>query len=136
MRKKSDLSVIAQVCLNTVSEQIADSSGENRSARSDGRLQQRSAEWQHCASVRAGAFGEKDDRNTGRQSVRNFAGWLIDAVCAAALNEDRASAAGQHSKDRPQEYLGLRDKDARHHRCVEQDIQITQMVRNNKAIGR
>ncbi len=117
----------------TVIESILNRGGCNRSADLHRRFEQSRFEWQHRSAVGTCALGKQDNEYTARNRILQKADSFPAGQSAFAIDKDRARSPCQPAEQRPCSHLALRYKHAGPNRAQDDDIQIAQMIADQKA---
>src|SRR6185369_1252393 len=109
-------------------EIIREVGGGERMRMADDRFEKGRFEWQHLASIGAGALGKNDEEHVG---LKDALGLLVDAGDVGsfcALDEQRAALMDEPSEERPVAHFTFRNENTRGNGTEHEDIDVTQMI--------
>ena len=87
---------------------------------------------EHVTAVGGGALGKQQNRDRQREPLGNRARDRVGTGVAGAVEEDGPSGARRLAEERPAVDLRLGHKEAGHGRREKHDIQVAQMIGNDK----
>ena len=97
-------------------------------------FKKRGMEAKDPSTVGTGALGKEQHWNRELKPVGDLARYVGGAGTAGTVDEDGPATARGFTEEGPAVYLSLSDKEAGHRRAEDDDIEITEVIRNHKAL--
>src|SRR5579872_4830362 len=86
-------------------------------------------------AVGAGALGKQKDWNAGLEHGCHLSGRPLGAGATLAVEEDGCARAGKEAEGRPAADFLLGHEDAGSGGCIDQNVEVAEVVGTDKALG-